>query len=85
MKTIVLSKKFCCSDNNFEYFIGLTCDKKIIPLGTKPPWMDGYIKSFGENKCMSFLITDKQLSKNNMKYRIKLVALLTKLSIMNKI
>ena len=30
--------------------------------------MDGYVKSFGENKCMSFLITDKQLSKNNMKW-----------------
>lgn len=56
-----------------------------MPLGTNLPWMDGYVKSFGENKCMSFLITDKQSSKNNMKYGKKLVALLTKLSIMNKI
>ena len=56
-----------------------------MPLSTNLPWMDGYVKSFGENKCMSFLITDKQSSKNNMKYGKKLVALLTKLSIMNKI
>ena len=34
---------------------------------------------------MSFSITYKQLSKNNMKYGKKLVALLKKLSIMNKI
>lgn len=56
IEKIVVHKKFYCGENSFKYFIPFRYCKKVIPLCTNLPWMSEYVKSFSENKCISFLI-----------------------------
>ena len=58
---IVVSKKISFGKNDFIYFIGYKDAKKIRPLCIFLPKMIAYRRDFGNTKCISFLIKDKNL------------------------
>ena len=60
----MVSDKFSCGENDFNYFIGLKSRGNIISICVKFPKMSGNIKGFGNTKFMWFLIKYKQLLKN---------------------
>ena len=75
IRKIVLSKKDSYGKKgSLKYFIGHTNENDAfpVPLCIKLPQMNGYVKYFNDNKCMNLLVHDKKLSKNTMKYRIRL-------------
>ena len=43
-------------------------EDNIIPLCIKLPQMTGYARKFNENSTMSFIVKDKKLLKNIVKY-----------------
>ena len=58
--------------NSFKYFTGYNDNDVIRPLYIELSQMTGYINKFDENKIkMSFMIKDKQLLKNTIKYEKK--------------
>ena len=54
--------------NSFKYFIGYNDNDVIRPLCIRLPQMTGYARKFDENATMSFIVKDKQLLKNILKY-----------------
>ena len=54
--------------NSHKYFIGYNDNDNIIPLCIKLPQMTGYARKFNENATMSFIVKDKKLLKNIVKY-----------------
>ena len=61
----------------FKYYIGYRHIGATFPspLNIKLPQLTGYTKHFDAyNKCINFLVTDKELLKNTIKYGIRLKA-----------
>ena len=54
--------------NSFKYFIGYNDNDIIRPLCIRLPQMTGYARKFNENVTMSFIVKDKKLLKNIVKY-----------------
>ena len=66
---ILVSKKEPHSTKNFhKYFIGYNDNDNIRPLCLKLPQMTGYARKSNENLTMSFIVKDKKLLKNIVKY-----------------
>ena len=64
--------------NSFKYFTGYNDNDVIRPLYIELSQMTGYINKFDENKIkMSFMIKDKQLLKNTIKYEKKIERLMS--------
>ena len=62
--------------NSFKYFIGYNDNDIITPLCIKLSQMTGYARIFDENVSMSFIVKDKQLLKNILKYGKKIEGLM---------
>ena len=62
-KILVSKKESYGTKNSFKYFIGYTDDDVIRALCIKLPQMIGYVKSFDNNKTMSFKVIDKKTVK----------------------
>ena len=61
---------------SFKYFIEYIneVDAFPVPLCIKRPQMNGCIKYFDNNdKCINLLVHDKELLKNIVKYRVRLI------------
>ena len=58
--------------NSFKYFAGYNDNDIIRPLCIKLSQMTGYARKFDENVSMPFIVKDKQLLKNILKYGKKL-------------
>ena len=66
---ILVSKKEPYGNkNSFKYFIGYNDNDNIRPSWIKLPQMTGYVRKFDENETMSFIVKNKQLLKNILKY-----------------
>ena len=66
---ILVSKKESYNNKNlFKYFIGYNDNDVIRPLCIRHSQMTGYARKFDENATMSFIVKDKQLLKNILKY-----------------
>ena len=52
----------------FKYFVGYNDNDVIRSLCIRFPQMTGYAREFDENATMSFIVKDKQLLKNILKY-----------------
>ena len=69
VNNILVSKKEPYGNkNSFKYFIGYNDNDVIRPLCIRLPQMTGYARKFNENATMSFIVKDKKLSKNILKY-----------------
>ena len=69
VNNILVSKKEPCSTkNSHKYFIGYNDNDNIRPLCIRLPQMTGYARKFNENATMSFIVKDKKLLKNIIKY-----------------
>ena len=61
---------------SFNYFIEYINEADAFPVSLciKRPQMNGYIKYFdNNNKCINLLVHDKELLKNIVKYRVRLI------------
>ena len=68
VNNIVVSKKESYGNKKLlKYFIGYNDNDIIRPLCKRLPQMNGYARKFDENATMSFIVKDKQLSKNYTK------------------
>ena len=65
--TLVFKKEPYGTKNSFKYFIGYNDNDIIRPFCIKLPQMTGYVRKFEKNATMSFIVKDKQLSKNHTK------------------
>ena len=65
---LVSEKESYGNKNSFKYFIGYNDNDIITPLCIKLPQMTGYARKFNENATMSFIVKDKKLLKNILKY-----------------
>ena len=69
VNNILVSKKEpYCIKNSLKYFIGYYDNDIIRPLCIRLPQMTGYARKFDENATMSFIVKDKKLLKNILKY-----------------
>ena len=69
VNNILVSKKEPYGNkNSLKYFIGYNDNDIIRPLCIRLPQMTGYARKFDENATMSFIVKDKQLLKNILKY-----------------
>ena len=69
VNNILISKKEPYGNkNSFKYFIGYNDNGVIRPLCIRLPQMTGYARKFNENTTMSFIVKDKKLLKNILKY-----------------
>ena len=69
VNNILVSKKEPYgTKNSHKYFIGYNDNDNIRPLCIRLPQMTGYAKKFNENATMSFIVKDKKLLKNIVKY-----------------
>ena len=69
VNNILVSKKEPYGNkNSFKYFIGYNDNDIIRPLCIRLPQMTGYARKFNENATMSFIVKDKKLLKNIVKY-----------------
>ena len=69
LNNILVSKKEPYGNkNSFKYFIGYNDNDVIRPLCIRLPQMTGYARKFNENTTMSFIVKDKKLLKNILKY-----------------
>ena len=69
VNNILVSKKEPYGNkNSVKYFIGYNDNDIIRPLCIRLPQMTGYARKFDENATMSFIVKDKQLLKNILKY-----------------
>ena len=67
VNNILVSKKESYGNkNSFKYFIGY--NDIIRQLCIRLPQMTGYARKFDENATMSFIVKDKKLLKNILKY-----------------
>ena len=77
INNILISKKELYGNkNSHKYFIGYNDNDIIRPLCMRLPQMTGYARKFDENATMSFIVKDKQLSKNYAKIREKIEKLM---------
>ena len=84
---IVLFDKTSCGDKgSFKHYIGYRHkDGTFSPFNIKLPQLTGYTKHFNNgDKRINFLVTDKELLKNTMKYGVRLKAYLKKNLIKNR-
>ena len=65
---LVSKKEQYGNKNSFKYFIGYNNNDVIRPLCIRLPQMTGYARKFDENSTMSFIVKDKKLLKNIVKY-----------------
>ena len=73
VNNILVSKKEPYGNkNSFKYFIGYNDNDIIRPICIRLPQMTGYARKFDENATMSFIVKDKQVLKNILKYGKKL-------------
>ena len=69
VNNILVSKKEPYgTKHSHKYFIGYNDNDNIIPLCIKLPQITGYARKFNENSTMSFIVKDKKLLKNIVKY-----------------
>ena len=69
LNNILVSKKEPYGNKNLlKYFIGYNDNDIIRPLCITLPQMTGYARKFNENSTMSFIVKDKKLLKNIVKY-----------------
>ena len=69
LNNILVSKKEpYVNKNSLKYFIGYNDNNTIRPLCIRFPQMTGYARKFDENATMSFIVKDKKLLKNILKY-----------------
>ena len=69
VNNILVSKKESYGNkNSFKHFIGYNDNDNMRPLCIKLPQMTGYARKFNENATMSFIVKDKKLLKNIVKY-----------------
>ena len=69
VNNILLSKKESYGTKNLlKYFVGYNDNDIIRPLCIRLPQMTGYARKFNENSTMSFIVKDKKLLKNIVKY-----------------
>ena len=69
VNNILVSKKEPYSTkNSHKYFIGYNDNDNVGPLCIRLPQMTGYARTFNENATMSFIVKDKKLLKNIVKY-----------------
>ena len=68
VNNMLVSKKESYSNkNSLKYFIGYNENDIIRPLCTRLPQITEYARKFNENATMSFIVKNKQLSKNYTK------------------
>ena len=68
VNNILVSKKESYGNKKLlKYFIGYNDNDIIRPLCIRLPQMTGYGRKFDENATMSFIVKDKQFSKNYTK------------------
>ena len=65
---LVPKKEPYVNKNSFKYFIGYNDNDIIRPICIRLPQMTGYARKFDENATMSFIVKDKELLKNILKY-----------------
>ena len=65
---LVSKKESYGNKNSFKYFIGYNDNDIIRPLCIRLPQMTGYARKFDENATMFFIVKDKKLLKNILKY-----------------
>ena len=69
VNNILVSKKEPYgTKNSYKYFIGYNDNDNIRPLCIRLPQMTGYARKCNENATMSFIVKDKKLFKNIVKY-----------------
>ena len=69
VNNILVSKKESYNIKNYlKYLIGNNDNDNIRPLCIRLPQMTGYARKFNENATMSFIVKDKKLLKNILKY-----------------
>ena len=69
VNNILFSKKEPYGNkNSLKYFIRYTDNDIVRPLCIRLPQMTGYARKFDENSTMSFIVKNKQLLKNILKY-----------------
>ena len=69
LNNILVSKKEPYGNkNSLKYFIRYNDNDIIRPLCIRLPQMTGYARKFNENATMSFIVKDKKLLKNIVKY-----------------
>ena len=69
VNNILVSKKESYgTKNSLKYFIGYNDNDNIRPLCIRLPQMTGYARKFDENATMFFIVKDKKLLKNILKY-----------------
>ena len=70
VNNILVSKKESYGNkNSFKYFISYNHNDIIRSLCIRLSQMTGYARKFDENATISFIVKDKQLLKNILKYR----------------
>ena len=65
---LVSKKEPYRTKNSHKYFIGYNDNDNIRPLCIKLPQMTGYTRKCNENSTVSFIVKDKKLLKNIVKY-----------------
>ena len=69
VNNILVSKRESYGNkNSFKYFIGYNDNDVIRTLCISLSQMIGYARKFNENVTMSFIVKDKKLLKNIVKY-----------------
>ena len=69
VNNILVSKKEPYgTKNSHKYFIRHNDNDNIRPLCIKLPQMTGYARKFDKNSTISFIVKDKKLLKNIVKY-----------------
>ena len=56
----------------YKYIIGYKINDNIIPLCVKLSKINAYSKYYNDNLYMNFLLNDKEILKNILKYKVKL-------------
>ena len=64
---LVSKKEPYSTKNSYKYFIRYN-DNNIRPLCIRLPQITGYARKFNENATMPFIVKDKKLLKNIVKY-----------------
>ena len=79
-RIVLFSKTSYDDTGSFKYYIGYRhTDGNLSPPSIRLPQLTGYAKHFNdEDKVINFLVADKKIVKNTMKYGEKLKACLEK-------
>ena len=65
---LVSKNEPCGNKTSFKYFIGYNDNDIIRPLYIRLPQITWYARKFDENATMFFIVKDKKLLKNILKY-----------------